>query len=230
MSRANVIKSQPFSAEGRRLKEFRLERGLSQGDLASKMGLKDRASISIFENGKRLPPTDALVKLKESLEDIDLNWLLTGAKTTSYDETEFLDVEICGVAGAGPAVNQEAVDFDKYLTLHKNIKRRVLPGRLFALRINGISMEPAFSNGDFVVCSENWGGSVRKLDSKKMYCVNLKSEGGPVIKRVEYKKDIGSLILTSLNPLYEPHVDIVKLAGGEEAPIRGVVVGAWKHF
>lgn len=40
----------------KKLKRIRTRLKLSQGGIADKLGVKDRASISMYENGKREPP------------------------------------------------------------------------------------------------------------------------------------------------------------------------------
>lgn len=45
----------------RKLKQTRLKLGLSQGEMAKLLGVKDRASISLYENGKREPPLPTLL-------------------------------------------------------------------------------------------------------------------------------------------------------------------------
>jgi len=46
----------------RKLKQIRDGKRLSQTEIAKKLGVKDRASISQFENGKIEPPLPVLLK------------------------------------------------------------------------------------------------------------------------------------------------------------------------
>jgi len=46
----------------RKLRKIRDREGLSQTEIAKKLGVKDRASISQFETGKREPPLPVLLK------------------------------------------------------------------------------------------------------------------------------------------------------------------------
>ncbi len=46
----------------RKLKRIRDREGLSQTEIASRLGVKDRASISQFETGKIEPPLPVLLK------------------------------------------------------------------------------------------------------------------------------------------------------------------------
>ena len=45
----------------RKLKQIRTDLELSQGGIADQLGVKDRASISMYENGKREPPLTVLL-------------------------------------------------------------------------------------------------------------------------------------------------------------------------
>ena len=50
----------------RKLKQIRLKLGLSQSEMANRLGVKDRASISLYENGKREPPLPTLLAYARS--------------------------------------------------------------------------------------------------------------------------------------------------------------------
>lgn len=45
----------------KKLKRIRTDLGLSQGGIADQLGVKDRVSISLYENGKREPPLAILL-------------------------------------------------------------------------------------------------------------------------------------------------------------------------
>lgn len=46
----------------RKLRQIRVRAGLSQTEIAHRLGVKERASISQFESGKREPPLPTLLK------------------------------------------------------------------------------------------------------------------------------------------------------------------------
>src|SRR5262249_5959764 len=62
---------------GSHLTAARLQRGLSQAELAARCGLS-QAQISYFELGRRRPTLDQLVRIARSL-DVSLERLVTGA-------------------------------------------------------------------------------------------------------------------------------------------------------
>jgi len=45
----------------RKLKRIRVKLKLSQNEIATKLDVKDRASISVYENGQREPPLPTLL-------------------------------------------------------------------------------------------------------------------------------------------------------------------------
>jgi DNA-binding XRE family transcriptional regulator len=61
---------------GQRLKEWRNKRGLTQQELAQKLGVA-RQTIASWEVGRTDIPNWALKKLKEEF-NLDLNWLIAG--------------------------------------------------------------------------------------------------------------------------------------------------------
>ncbi len=56
-----------------RLKELRLKKGLTQTELGEKVGVKQN-TLTNWENGKREPSFENLVKLADLL-DVSLDWL-----------------------------------------------------------------------------------------------------------------------------------------------------------
>jgi transcriptional regulator with XRE-family HTH domain len=83
---------------GQRIKEARAERGLTQGDLARKTGIHQKA-IFKYENGQVLPNAENLKKLAEALE-ICTDYLL------------FEHAEMTGI----PKVSQPGL-YERYLVL-----------------------------------------------------------------------------------------------------------------
>ena len=58
------------------LREIRKKRKINQLKLATDLSIS-RESISYYENGKREPSLDLLVKLSDYF-DVDINYLITG--------------------------------------------------------------------------------------------------------------------------------------------------------
>lgn len=63
---------------GRRLAEARGVAGLSQEELAAKIG-KTNQAVAHYENGRNIPPTKTILDMEVAL-GVDLHWLLTGKR------------------------------------------------------------------------------------------------------------------------------------------------------
>ncbi|HEX4345396.1 MAG TPA: helix-turn-helix transcriptional regulator [Solirubrobacteraceae bacterium] len=60
---------------GDRIKELRTELGLSQAELAQRVGTTDARQISRYENGRITPSLDAIARLAQAL-DVSLDYLV----------------------------------------------------------------------------------------------------------------------------------------------------------
>jgi transcriptional regulator with XRE-family HTH domain len=94
----------------------RLERGLSQGNLAGQCGLS-QAQISLFEAGRRLPSLDQFIRLARAL-DVPLQHLLSGADRPGESLKDLavelrrlgaVDLWVAGAAVPGAARRPEEV-------------------------------------------------------------------------------------------------------------------------
>lgn len=83
-TRPNSKRKRPYPKKlADKLRQLRESLGLSQGDIAARIGVKDRASISGYERGEREPPLPTLlayarlgkVKVENLIDDeLDLPW------------------------------------------------------------------------------------------------------------------------------------------------------------
>lgn len=61
--------------------------GLSQSELAKKLGFSSPMIVSRFERGERIPNVETLKKYAELFpNDLDLHWLITGSYSYKYTE------------------------------------------------------------------------------------------------------------------------------------------------
>ena len=67
---------------GQRIKQRRKELGLSQDELAKKIGYKTKGAISYFENGLRSPDFEVVQKIAEAL-NTDLKYFWVGQEPTN---------------------------------------------------------------------------------------------------------------------------------------------------
>lgn len=102
------------SSFGERLKQVRLSRGLTQGELGGE--LYSASYISLLENARREPTTDIIRQLARQLE-LAPSSIAEWAQTTSPEESEYLRLSLCARQSwdtrdyAGAATNaQSAAD------------------------------------------------------------------------------------------------------------------------
>lgn len=72
-----------------RLKILREDRGLSQAELAEKVGVS-RGSISFYENGDRVPDIEVLSKIQKYF-DVDFNYLLGASQYKTIEDKHLLE-------------------------------------------------------------------------------------------------------------------------------------------
>lgn len=93
---------------GRRLKELRLSRGLTQGDMAYALGIQ-AARYNKYEIGRSEAPYDILIKISR-LTGISLDHLICGERDLLSRGTEHVDKLVGGLLDAIPI---PAVVYDK---------------------------------------------------------------------------------------------------------------------
>ena len=64
-----------------RIKIWMKKVNISQTNLAENIGV-NKATISHIMSGRNKPSIDFFIKLKEYYTDLDLNWIISGQKTT----------------------------------------------------------------------------------------------------------------------------------------------------
>ena len=72
---------------GQRIRGLRRERGLSQAELAARLGISASA-MGMYEQGRREPSADTLVALARELE-VTTDYLLTGMISSRMDREDY---------------------------------------------------------------------------------------------------------------------------------------------
>lgn len=178
-----------------RIRARRIELGMTQDELARKIGYKDRASITRIESGERRIKQDMVVPLSKALELSPAQLLGWDAESEELEGTVALSVE------------QKEVPILGYVAAGKNIfaeenvigSVRVEPkmwGELFALRIKGDSMSPRIMDGDTVIVRKQ-----EDAESGQIVIAVVNGEEGVCKRLIKFN---GGIVLQSLNPAYEP--------------------------
>lgn len=199
---------------GDRIKQRRLELGLSADQLGERIG-KDRATIYRYENNDiKKMPIAILGPLANAL-NVSESWLMgRETKTNSNDNLSLISpsgtVPVYGSIPAGfPALAEQYIE-DYLLTTVPN------PSDYFALRVKGTSMINAgITDGCKVLCHKQ-----NTADNGQIVVCRLNGDEA-TLKRFKQQDDM--IILIPENPEFEPRIIPVSKFDSGEAEILGVV-------
>ena len=204
------MSSKEFSLEimGQRITQHRRILQLTQEQLAEKADLSPQF-VSYAESGKRAIRPENLLKLSTALG--------VSADRLLGSESGNTDIPVLGYVRAGKP--DEALQ--QVLGYESRGGLSAPADELFALRIRGDSMEPRFAEGDTVI--------VRRTDEVPdgSICVALIGDEATV-KKADIKN--GMIILTALNPAYEPLVFTPEQARSLPVKIIGRVIELRARF
>lgn len=133
---------------GNNIKRARELKGLTQDELAKRMGYKSRSTIARIENGDNDVSQSKLKKFADIL-DVSIDFLLDdGSKKLQLPHSQGVRIPILGRVVAG--IPLEAItDIEGYEEITPKMASL---GEYFALRIKGHSMEPQILDNDVVIC------------------------------------------------------------------------------
>lgn len=171
------------------LKYFRSREGLSQSDLAKKLGVST-STISMYEVGKREPDFETEEKIADFF-NTDLN-ILRGRDAERICSPGAVIVPVLGRVAAGIPLTAA-----EYIIDTEEISQAMAAdGEYFGLQVKGDSMEPKISNGDVVIVRKQSDADDGDL------VIALVNGDDAVVKRLKKYKD--GIALISTNPIYEP--------------------------
>ena len=202
---------------GERIKYYRLAAGLTQQELADKIGVK-LAAVSKYELGTvDNLPISRVERIADALG-------VTGGQIMGWEENDMIDGE-----NLVPVVAEIAAGFDKQPIRDYEMDRFPVPsvyakGRrtdeLFIIKVRGDSMYPMYQEGDHIL-------AVRTPTVEDGEVAILQYEDNATIKRVERVKD--GLRLIPINPMYKSETvtdgDKVRVVGKPLVLIRELAEG-----
>ena len=178
---------------GERIKEARTKKGLSQTELAEKLGYKSRSSINKIEVGGRDIPRSQIVRIAEIL-DVTPSYLMgwedekPNASIPPSDKVHMIPIFGSVAAGFGAYADSDILGYMPLVVENSYDVENTL-----IIKVEGESMYPTICDGDKIV--------VRKQDSVdngRIAVVMIGDEA--VVKRVECEKN--KLTLHSINPMF----------------------------
>jgi repressor LexA len=182
---------------GERIKEARIKKGLSQTELAEKLGYKSRSSINKIEVGGRDIPRSQIVKIAEILDVTPsylMGWEEPADTLTVLPQDKIHMIPVFGSVAAGFGAYASS-DIIEYIPLY--IENDCDVENTICITVKGQSMYPKIEEGDRIVVRRQ-----DSVDNGRIAVVMIGDEA--VVKRVECEKN--KLTLISINPEYPPRV------------------------
>lgn len=173
-----------------RIKYLREKKGMSQQELAEKVGFKTASAVNKIELGLRDINQTKIIAFAKAL-DTTPGYIMGWENDQQSSKTRYL-VPVIGSVPAG--IPLEAIeDIIDYEEIPAEMAKA---GEYFALRIRGDSMEPKFSEGDVVIVRKQ-----EQVDNGQVAVVMINGDDATVKKF--YKTDSG-VMLVGNNPSFVP--------------------------
>lgn len=182
---------------GKRIREQRESIGMTQEELANKLGYKNKSTIAKIETGANDIVQSKVVEFANALNttiaylmgwDNNVSPIPGGSK----EKKKGVTIKVLGRVAAG--VPLEAVE--DIIDTEEITEEMAVTGTFFGLKIHGNSMEPRICEGDVVI--------VRQQDDAESGEIVIATVNGTDATCKRLRKYRDGLELISLNPSYEP--------------------------
>lgn len=178
---------------GNNIRRARELKGLTQDELAKRMGYKSRSTIARIENGDNDVSQSKLKKFAEIL-DVSIDFLLDDGKDkASVSRPKGVRIPVLGNVAAGIPITA-VTDVEDWEEIPEKLASS---GTYFALRIKGQSMEPRIKNGDVVIVRQQ-----EDVDTGDVAIVLVNGDEATV-KEVK-KLDTGIMLIGWNTAVYSP--------------------------
>ena len=194
---------------GERLKIARLEKGVTQSDLAKCVGVSQAAIAGLeLRESKQSGYTS---QIAECL-NVNVQWLATGTGVMEQPEpTPVITIPLIRWSDIHEGSNATPIST---IPWHTGEEEKV--SQVFALEISGVSMEPEFHDGDCIVVDPD-----RPPDHNDFVIINTGEE--PMLR--QYIKEGGRTFARALNPAWQPQLEQIQSDG-----IAGVVLQKSRNY
>ena len=176
---------------GKRIKEKRESLGMTQEELASKLGYKNKSSIAKIETGTNDIVQSKVVEFANIL-DTTVAYLMGWESIPENSKRKGVTINVLGRVAAGIPIGaiEEIIDTEE---ITEELART---GNFFGLQIHGNSMEPRIYEGDVVI--------VRQQDDADSGDVVIAMINGDDATCKRLRKYRDGIELIPNNPSYEP--------------------------
>ena len=186
---------------GERIKKLRIERGLSQDELAAKVGYKTRSAINKIELNERDVKHSQVVTFANALGTTPhylMGWTdeapLESNVSAVYDNSTYMIPLFNEVAaGFGAYADEQVLEYVPVF-----VESPVKAKNMIAIRVRGDSMYPKIEDGDTIIVLKT-----DEVESGKIAVVLIDGDEA-VVKKLEYNKK--QAVLVSINPEYKDRV------------------------
>lgn len=182
---------------GKRIKEKREISGMTQEELATKLGYKNKSTIAKIENGTNDIVQSKVIEFANALSttvaylmgwDNNVGPITNGTK----EKKKGVTIDVLGRVAAGIPI--EAVE--EIIDTEEISEEMASSGEFFGLKIHGNSMEPKFSEGDVVI--------VRRQDDAESGDIVIATVNGDEATCKRLRKYRDGIELVSSNPEFKP--------------------------
>lgn len=183
-----------------RIKERRIELGLTQEELAERMGYKSRSTINKIEKGMVDVARNKIAKFATVLGVTPAYLMGWDTEDTPTEDTSInfqpkgVQIPVLGYVIAGVPISA----VEDILGYEEIPKKLADTGDFFALRIKGASMEPQFFDGDTVIVRQQ-----SDVDDNDIAIVLVNGDEATV-KQIK-KSDAGITLIGFNVSVYPPH-------------------------
>lgn len=175
---------------GKRIREKRESIGMTQEELAEKLGYKNKSSIAKIETGTNDIVQSKVIEFANVLGTTVA--YLMGWEENSFSNKKGVKINVLGRVAAGIPI--EAVE--DIIDTEEISQEMAATGEFFGLQIHGDSMEPRMCEGDVVI--------VRKQDDAESGDIVIAMVNGDDATCKRLRKYRDGIELISNNPSYEP--------------------------
>lgn len=195
---------------GKRIKMARVKSGLTQGDLAKKLGIS-YPTLNKYERGHRVPDAAFLSRMAKFL-GCDPGWLLTGESGKLAGESVPDAISVIQI----PVISKVPDDFPEHVSeeIAEYISLPDIPRGAYSIIVKGESMSPAIRDGDYVIFMPD-------KDIGNGDIAVVKDEWGDTILR-RYRRKNRKVFLISDNP------DYPAIQPDKGCKIVGKVIAVWR--